>query len=107
MHMDESQLDESKVQRRKAVLGPNDDKDDNDDDKMVVIVSRMMTWDIEVHHQDWKTVINHQDEEIEIRNDFRSVLRMLQCCGSYHGSVRERGLCIPSGASSPYRRMCF
>ena len=60
----ESQFVEKEVPRRQAVLGLNDHKDDNDndDDKMVVIVSGLMTCDIEV---------NHQGEEIEGRKDVR------------------------------------
>ena len=53
--------------RRKAVLGLHDHKDDNDndDDKMVVIVSRLMTCDIEV---------NHQGEATECRKGVRIVV---------------------------------
>ena len=89
----ESQLDEKEVPRRTAVLGLNDCKDDNDnEDKMVVIVSRLMTFDIEV---------NHQGEETESRND----VSMMQCCGSHQCSVTlSRDLVFLSGASSPCRR---
>ena len=49
----ESQLDEKKTLRRKAVLGLNDCKDDNDDDKMEM---------------------SHQGEEIETRKDVSVVV---------------------------------
>ena len=50
---------------RRTVVGLNDYKDDNDDDQMVVIVSCLVTCDIE---------LNHQSEEFEIRKGLRCVV---------------------------------
>ena len=84
----ESQLNEKRSLRRKAVLGLDDYEVDDDDDTAFAIPS-------------------HQGEEIEIRKDLRLVVNAVVL---WQPSVLSPGaltFTFLSGASSAYRRKCF
>ena len=81
------QLNEKRILRRKAVLGLDDYKGDEDDVKTGAMPS-------------------HQSEEIEIRKD-----KICRVCSGVVAAIRaqlySRDFAFLSGASSPYRRICF